>query len=187
MKTFIQYITELKIGKAMRIRNSSKMRGGGAIEQTLAADKRQRARAMTASMAGEHEKAGAIASVIDLAASKRTGTKNRSTFEGEKFAGGIAGKVQDHQNIITDIKRGLSSLRDNGVNTKMGADALKKFRSGKMKEPNITDRNLHNHILRSQLATAAERLGGSASDVAPFVKEKLSPKTANPYDNKHNF
>ena len=185
MKTFIQFITELKIGKAMRIRNSPKMRGGGAIAQTIAANGRQRARAMTASMAGDHEKAGAIASVIDAAASKRSGTKSRSTFEGEKFAGGIADKVQDHQNMITDMKRGIFSLRDNGVINKVGADALKKYRSGKVKEPNITDRNLHNHILRSQLASAAERLGGSASDVAPFVKEKLSPKTANPYDNKH--
>ena len=178
MKSFIQYITELKIGKAMRRRNSKKLRYSSAVsDASVAADNRQRARAMTASMAGEHEKAGAIASVIDAASSKRNNSKTRSTFEGEKFAGGIADKVQSYQNMITDIKRGISSLRDNGVNTKMGADALKKYRSGTAKEPNIEDKNRYNHILRSQLATAAERLGGNASDVAPFVKEKPLPKS----------
>ena len=178
MKTFLQYITELKLNKAVRrLKSKDYDTSLAGFDDVGRATQRQTARAMTASMAGEHEKAGAIASVIDAASSKRNNYKTRSTFEGEKFAGGIADKVQSYQNMITDIKRGISSLRDNGVNTKMGADALKKYRSGTAKEPNIEDKNRYNHILRSQLASAAERLGGSASDVAPFVKEKPLPKS----------
>lgn len=198
MKSFTEYLTEVKLGKVMRRLKSKNIPVGsverGNVYSALAsAEGRQRARAMSASIAGEHEKAGAIASVIDVARNQRQSrilpTATRTTFEGEKFAGGIADKIADYKNTVGDMRRALGRLRTQGRNyvpNRMDINAISRIRSGKISEPHVRDRNLYHHILRSHLAGAAVRMGGSASDVAPFVKEVPSPKPPSPFENNRN-
>ena len=181
MKTFLQYITELKLNKAVRrLKSKDYDTSLAGFDDVGRATQRQTARAMTASMASEHEKAGAIGSGIDVAHKallSRAYNRNvaRRTMSGEKFAGGIAGKIEDFQKSVSDRKRFNDRMSQQGPDfmpTWMEIDAIHRLDTGKDKPPEHEDSDLHGHILRSQLANAAVGLGGRASDVPAFKPKK---------------
>jgi hypothetical protein len=185
MKTFIQYITELKVGKATRRLNSknfdTSMVGFSDADKAMT---RQNVRAMTASMFGDHEKAGAIGSTIDninhsmlKRAYNSAPTKRR--VHGEKYATGVAGKIEHYRNSVADRKRFNDRMSQQGpsfIPNWMDIDAIHRLDSGIDKSPSHEDSDLYGHIMRSQLANAAVRLGKRSSDVPAFVPRSYNPK-----------
>ena len=179
MKTFLQYITELKLNKAVRrLKSKDYDTSLAGFDDVGRATQRQTARAMTASMAGDHEKAGAIGTGVDVAHKallSRAYNRNvaRRTMSGEKFAGGIAGKIEDFHKSVGDRKRFNDRMSQQGpgfLPTWMEIDAIHRLDTGIDKAPEHEDSDLHGHILRSQLANAAPLLTASGH-LVPTLSE----------------
>lgn len=199
MKSFKTMLNEIKLGKARRLigkpLNRANSKRAAEIQTAInAARGRMDARAMTASIDGDHQKASQIASGIDLLSHERAVASRKSlnatllkdkpmkmpdrdTSEGEYYATGPAANIEKRQTAMNDLLRHLPQR--NPADAFITAtpfvqgritDASRVLGTNTSRE--ISKKNLFNHIMRSRLAGAAVRSGFSADDVPAFQAEK---------------
>lgn len=187
MKSFKTYLTEVKTRKAMRIAASKNRLTPEKQTALQSAKKRLIARAMTADIDDQPIKAQDIARNIDKIHDLQT---PRPSLGYMKYGEAIPGVARDIQ-ALRDIPDIADRIRMDGflssekppvnpVVKQRAIDAVSTLRRVSNMGPTGLNndymawqlKNVHQHIMRSRLAGAAERMGFNASDVPEFKLQK---------------
>ena len=186
MRLSKEFLLEVKARRAMRLAQSKRRWSPNVQTAISGAEGRLFARAMTADVGGQAMKAQDIAHNIDkIKQAKNVFNDPLRTTHKDLFP--VAKNIQkwnDLGDLASRVRQGgMERIRANPVLMNRAEDAISFTRSLPGKPPVGLNnawmsrklRNLHGHIVRSQVAGAAEAMGRSASEVPAFKPELPSP------------
>jgi len=188
MRLSKDFLLEVKARRAMRLAQSKRRWSSDVQTAISGAEGRLAARAMTADIGGQAIKAQDIALNIDKINQAKSGFKDplRTTHKDLFPVAKNIQKWNDLGDLASRVRQGgMERIRANPVLMNRAADAVSFNRSlvGKpsvgLNNPYMSRklRNLHGHIVRSQVAGAAEAMGRSASEVPAFKRELPPPQS----------
>ena len=188
MRLSKEFLLEVKARRAMRLAQSKRRWSSDVQTAISGAEGRLAARAMTADIGGQSIKAQDIALNIDKINQAKSGFKDplRTTHKDLFPVAKNIQKWNDLGDLASRVRQGgMERIRANPVLMNRAADAVSFSRSLSNRPPvGLSNpymsrklRNLHGHIVRSQVAGAAEAMGRSASEVPAFKRELPPPQS----------